>query len=108
MGIVQESLVLVPFDEGSPRILRWNTPFYDIKVFIALILTHICIGTMSLDVLSLNAVNIFYQNLKDLPASYHDFKKLNAPVLPPLLPQKLPALQMDLAWGKFQHLLIQL
>lgn len=107
MDIVQESLVLVPFDEGSPRILRWNTLFYDIKVFIALILT-IFIGTMSLDVLSLNAVDIFYQNLKDLPASYHDFKKLNTPVLPPLLPQKLPALQMDLAWGKFQRLLIQL
>ncbi|KAM7491732.1 hypothetical protein LguiA_034653 [Lonicera macranthoides] len=69
MNVVQETLAMVAFEDQSPRILLWNTPFYDTK------------------------------NFKDLPESYHDFKKLKLPISPPLLPPKLPDLEVDLAWG---------
>lgn len=69
MNIVEETLAKVLIEEVRPRIIPWSTPFYDIK------------------------------SLKDLPASYEDFERLNLSVISPLLPPKLPALELDLAWG---------
>lgn len=69
MEIVKEGVATISFEEGSPNFLLWTTHFYELE------------------------------NLEDLPASHHDFKKLNLHVLPPLLPPKLPDLKMDLAWG---------
>ncbi|CAK9161064.1 unnamed protein product [Ilex paraguariensis] len=69
MDIVKETLTTASTAEAGPRIVIWNTPFYDIK------------------------------NLKDLPASHRDFKKLKLPVVVPLFPEKLPDLEIDLAWG---------
>jgi len=33
MNVVQETLAMVAFEDQSPRMLLWNTPFYDTKVF---------------------------------------------------------------------------
>uniref|UniRef100_A0A5B7B338 Photolyase/cryptochrome alpha/beta domain-containing protein n=1 Tax=Davidia involucrata TaxID=16924 RepID=A0A5B7B338_DAVIN len=74
MDLVEETLATVSFPEGSPRIVPWTTPFYDIK------------------------------NLKDLPASHHDFKKLKFSITSPLLPPKLPDLEMDLTCGSLPTL----
>ncbi|XAR66151.1 (6-4)DNA photolyase [Bertholletia excelsa] len=69
MDVVKDTLATVSLPEGKPRIVQWNTLFYDIK------------------------------NLEDLPASYDGLKKLNLPVISPLLPPKLPKLEVDLTLG---------
>ncbi|XP_059666983.1 uncharacterized protein LOC132312581 isoform X2 [Cornus florida] len=74
MDLVKETLATVSFPEGSPRIVQWTTPLYDIK------------------------------NLNDLPASHHDFKELKIPVISPNLPPKLLDLEMDLTWGSLPTL----
>ncbi|KAA8539813.1 hypothetical protein F0562_026505 [Nyssa sinensis] len=74
MDLVKETLATVSFPEGSPKTILWTTPFYDIK------------------------------NLKDLPASHHDFKKLQFPITSPLSPSKLPDLEMDLMCGSLPTL----
>lgn len=48
MNVAQETLAMVAFEDQSPRILLWNTPFYDTKVFSNITFTLlICAGTMS-------------------------------------------------------------
>ncbi|KAL7001665.1 hypothetical protein U1Q18_002814 [Sarracenia purpurea var. burkii] len=69
MDVVRETLRKMPFPEGNPRFVLWNTPLYDIK------------------------------NLRDLPTSYHEFKKLKVTAISPILPPKLPHLEVDLTWG---------
>ncbi|WCJ36512.1 DNA photolyase DNA photolyase [Euphorbia peplus] len=72
MKIVEEALTNSTLSYRNPKIIRWRTPFFDIK------------------------------NLKDLPASYVDFKKL--PVTSPLLPPTLPRTPMELNWGSMPTL----
>ncbi|KDP22400.1 hypothetical protein JCGZ_26231 [Jatropha curcas] len=74
IGIVEESLVRLPFSDGNPKIVIWRTPFYDIK------------------------------NLKSFPASHDDFKKLQLAPTSPLLPPNLPGAAMDLDWGSLPTL----
>ncbi|XP_065871108.1 uncharacterized protein [Euphorbia lathyris] len=72
MKIVEEALTKSTLAYRNPKIVRWRTPFYDIK------------------------------NLKDLPASHVDFKKL--PLTSPLLPPILPRAPMPLDWGSMPTL----
>ncbi|CAL5367006.1 unnamed protein product [Camellia sinensis] len=74
MDVVRETLATASFPKGNPRFVLWNTPLYDIK------------------------------NLKDLPASYHEFKKLKVPVISPLSLPKLPNLEVDLTLGSIPAL----
>ncbi|XP_043716241.1 uncharacterized protein LOC122664469 isoform X2 [Telopea speciosissima] len=69
IDIVEGSLSSVTFSWGSPQLVRWQTPFYDIK------------------------------NLMELPASYWDFKKLQYPVTTPMAPPYVPGVSMELNWG---------
>ncbi|KAL5569987.1 hypothetical protein UlMin_026562 [Ulmus minor] len=71
IGSVKENLALemLPFAEGNPNFVLWQTPFYDLK------------------------------NLKDLPDSYDDFKKLQLPVSLPLPASALPGANEELNWG---------
>ncbi|KAH7856202.1 hypothetical protein Vadar_033898 [Vaccinium darrowii] len=66
---VGKTLSTMYFPEGNPRFVLWNTPLYNIK------------------------------NLKDLPASYNEFEKLKFTAISPLLPPKLPNLELELNWG---------
>ncbi|KAF2311736.1 hypothetical protein GH714_026460 [Hevea brasiliensis] len=43
-------------------------------------------------------------NLKDLPASYFDFKRLQLPITSPLLLPTLPGVAMELEWGSLPTL----
>ncbi|XP_021657901.2 uncharacterized protein LOC110648094 [Hevea brasiliensis] len=72
--IVEETLVRSPLLDGNPKMMLWRTPFYDIK------------------------------NLKDLPASYFDFKRLQLPITSPLLLPTLPGVAMELEWGSLPTL----
>ncbi|CAL5323032.1 unnamed protein product [Camellia sinensis] len=74
MDVVRETLATASFPKGNPRFVLWNTPLYDIK------------------------------NLKDLPASYHEFMKLKVPVISPLSLPKLPNLEVDLTLGSIPAL----
>ncbi|KAK9291932.1 hypothetical protein L1049_019884 [Liquidambar formosana] len=69
MDFVKESLATEPSVEESPKMLLWRTPFYDIN------------------------------NLKDLPASHHNFKELQFPVTSPIETPVLPSVEMELDWG---------
>ncbi|KAL2550232.1 DNA photolyase [Forsythia ovata] len=69
LDIVNETLSTVSFDGRNPEIVKWSTPFYDVK------------------------------SLDDLPLSYNEFKKLKFPVVSSLLPPTLPGPPMDLFWG---------
>ncbi|KAJ4953251.1 hypothetical protein NE237_030083 [Protea cynaroides] len=69
IDIVEGSLSSVTFSWGSPQLVRWQTPFYDIK------------------------------SLMDLPASYQDFKKLQYPITTPVAPPFVPGVNMELDWG---------
>lgn len=69
MDIVKETLETVFSREGSARLVLWQTPFYDIK------------------------------NLKDLPASHDDFRKLQFSITSPVPPPTLPSGKMELDWG---------
>lgn len=69
MDVVKETLETVYSQEGSARLVLWQTPFFDMK------------------------------NLKDLPASHDDFQKLQFPVTSPLAPPTLPSVKMELDWG---------
>lgn len=67
--IVKGTLEKISSLEEGPRISLWQTPFYKIK------------------------------DLKDLPASYEDFKKLELPPTSPILAPALPGVGIDLHWG---------
>ncbi|GAV64864.1 DNA_photolyase domain-containing protein/Abhydrolase_6 domain-containing protein [Cephalotus follicularis] len=70
MVMVEETLATIPSLQASPKIILWHTPFHDIE------------------------------NLKDLPASHDDFKKLHLPVTSPLpFLTLLPLADTDLDWG---------
>ncbi|KAE8022417.1 hypothetical protein FH972_008219 [Carpinus fangiana] len=69
MDAVKEALETVYCQEGSVKVALWQTPFFDIK------------------------------SLKDLPASYDDFKKLQFSITSPLPPPTLPSAKMELDWG---------
>uniref|UniRef100_A0A2N9HY98 Photolyase/cryptochrome alpha/beta domain-containing protein n=1 Tax=Fagus sylvatica TaxID=28930 RepID=A0A2N9HY98_FAGSY len=69
MDLVKETLETVFSREGSARLVLWQTPFYDIK------------------------------NLKDLPASHDDFRKLQFSITSPVPPPTLPSGKMELDWG---------
>ncbi|XP_057482118.1 uncharacterized protein LOC130769025 isoform X2 [Actinidia eriantha] len=74
MDLVREAIATMSFPKGNPRFVLWNTLLYDIK------------------------------NLKDLPESYHEFKKLKFSAISPILPPKLPNLEVDLTWGSIPTL----
>ncbi|GFP88283.1 blue-light photoreceptor phr2 [Phtheirospermum japonicum] len=69
LDIVKESLSTLSSKEGEPKIVTWSTPFYDFK------------------------------SVKDLPASFDDFRKLNLPVTSPVMPPDIPGNVMNLSWG---------
>ncbi|XP_042505707.1 uncharacterized protein LOC122082310 isoform X2 [Macadamia integrifolia] len=69
IDIVEGSLSSVTFSWGIPQLVRWQTPFYDIK------------------------------NLVELPASYRDFKKLQYPITTPMAPPFVHGVNMELNWG---------
>ncbi|XP_057952772.1 uncharacterized protein LOC131146933 [Malania oleifera] len=69
LDAVKETLATVPFLDDRSGIVLWQTPFYDIK------------------------------NLKDLPASYADFKKLQVPLTSPLVCPVLPSVELEIDWG---------
>ncbi|OMO98081.1 hypothetical protein COLO4_14152 [Corchorus olitorius] len=69
IGVVKDTLEMSSSVDGNPDIVMWRTPFYDV------------------------------QNLKDLPATYNDFKKLKLPPTSPLPPATLPAVETELNWG---------
>ncbi|MED6122827.1 hypothetical protein PIB30_043579 [Stylosanthes scabra] len=69
LDAVKECMKPVTVQEGVSRIELWDTPFYDVNV------------------------------LRDLPASYDDFKKLRLPVTEPLQLPTLPAADRELDWG---------
>ncbi|KAJ8470631.1 hypothetical protein OPV22_024974 [Ensete ventricosum] len=62
---VESSLSAVPFSWGNPEFIFWRTPFYDFK------------------------------NLKELPASYHEFTKLKLSISLPLPAPTIPVLGME-------------
>lgn len=70
IGVVKHKLETSSSVDGNPDIVMWRTPFYDVK------------------------------KLKDLPASYNDFKKLNLPPTSPLPLAKLPFVETELDWGR--------
>ncbi|KAK4431612.1 2-hydroxy-6-oxo-6-(2'-aminophenyl)hexa-2,4-dienoic acid hydrolase [Sesamum alatum] len=69
LDIVKESLSTLSLSRENTKIVTWNAPFYDVK------------------------------SLADLPSSYNDFKKLNLPVVSPIVPPKLSGNLMNLSWG---------
>ncbi|XP_059310484.1 uncharacterized protein LOC132061841 isoform X2 [Lycium ferocissimum] len=68
---VKETLDMI---SGTPKLVIWNTPFYDIK------------------------------SLKVLPKSYDEFKKLKLPSTSPLSSQVLPKADLSLSWGSLPTL----
>ncbi|KAK8521357.1 hypothetical protein V6N13_077464 [Hibiscus sabdariffa] len=69
IAVVKETLETSSSLYGNLDIVLWRTPFYDIK------------------------------NLKELPASYNDFKKLKLLPTSPPLPATLPVAETELNWG---------
>ncbi|CAL1405174.1 unnamed protein product [Linum trigynum] len=68
--MVEKTLIGMPILDNNPNIVRWRTPFYDLK------------------------------SLRDLPASYDDFKKLKVPITSPAgMPPTLPGSELELDWG---------
>ncbi|XP_047254883.1 uncharacterized protein LOC107847439 isoform X2 [Capsicum annuum] len=66
---VKETLDTIPSAEGTPKLVIWNTPFYDMK------------------------------SLKVLPKSYAEFKKLKLLITSPLSSQVLPNEDLSFSWG---------
>ncbi|KAF3433124.1 hypothetical protein FNV43_RR24226 [Rhamnella rubrinervis] len=69
IGTAKETLETLTFAEESPKIVMWQTPFYDMK------------------------------SLMDLPALHTDFKKLQFTVTSPIPPSPLPGANIELDWG---------
>ncbi|XP_021286133.1 uncharacterized protein LOC110417884 [Herrania umbratica] len=69
IGVVKDTLETSSSFDGNSGIVMWSTPFYDVK------------------------------NLKDLPASYNEFKKLKLLPILPLPPVTLPNVETKLDWG---------
>ncbi|KAG8476237.1 hypothetical protein CXB51_033081 [Gossypium anomalum] len=69
IGVVKKTLETSSSLDWNPDIVMWRTPFYDVK------------------------------NLKELPASYNDFKKQKLLPTSPLLPATLPVVETELDWG---------
>ncbi|XP_047325426.1 uncharacterized protein LOC124929176 [Impatiens glandulifera] len=69
MDMVQDAIKSVSLLYGNPQVNIWNAPLHD------------------------------NMNLKDLPSSYRDFKKLNFPIMSPQLPPTLSSVKMNLNWG---------
>ncbi|CAM8934957.1 unnamed protein product [Rhodiola kirilowii] len=67
---VRETLDSISCCEDSPNMLLWRTSLYDLK------------------------------SLEDLPASYYDFQKLQAPISLPSISPSLPQTPTDLEWGQ--------
>ncbi|KAL9682240.1 hypothetical protein QQ045_014034 [Rhodiola kirilowii] len=67
---VRETLNSISCCEDSPNMLLWRTSLYDLK------------------------------SLEDLPASYYDFQKLQAPISLPSISPSLPQTPTDLEWGQ--------
>ncbi|KAF3636409.1 putative disease resistance protein RXW24L [Capsicum annuum] len=65
---VKETLDTIPSAEGTPKLVIWNTPFYDMK------------------------------SLKVLPKSYAEFKKLKLLITSPLSSQVLPNEDLSFSW----------
>ncbi|KAJ0968529.1 hypothetical protein J5N97_025446 [Dioscorea zingiberensis] len=62
---VETSLSDISFSRGSPKLIIWKSPFYDIK------------------------------DLKEIPSAYFDFQKLRLPLMVPLASPVLPELNTD-------------
>ncbi|KAH1075645.1 hypothetical protein J1N35_027973 [Gossypium stocksii] len=69
IGVVKKTLQTSSSLDWNLDIVMWRTPFYDVK------------------------------NLKELPASYNDFKKQKLLPTSPLLPATLPVAETELDWG---------
>ncbi|KAK9143313.1 hypothetical protein Syun_012713 [Stephania yunnanensis] len=69
VGEVEECVLNSGLLQGSARIVRWRTPFYEFK------------------------------NMEELPVSYSDFKKLKLSPTTPLASPDLPKLDIGLEWG---------
>ncbi|KAL3834595.1 hypothetical protein ACJIZ3_009331 [Penstemon smallii] len=69
LDIIKESLLTISLAGVDPKIEMWSSPFYK------------------------------FESLKDLPASFDDFKRLKLPVVSPLIPPELPGDAMNLSWG---------
>ncbi|KAK9147956.1 hypothetical protein Scep_006713 [Stephania cephalantha] len=69
VGEVEECVLNSGLLQGSARIVRWQTPFYEFK------------------------------NMEELPVSYSDFKKLKLSPTTPLASPDLPKLDIGLEWG---------
>ncbi|XP_022736721.1 uncharacterized protein LOC111289719 [Durio zibethinus] len=69
IGVVKDTLETSSSSDGNPDIVMWRTPFYHVK------------------------------NLKDLPTSYNDFKKLKLLPTSPLPLATLSAVETELDWG---------
>ncbi|KAA3459777.1 (6-4)DNA photolyase [Gossypium australe] len=69
IGVVKKTLETSSSLDWNLDIVMWRTPFYDVK------------------------------NLKELPASYNDFKKQKLLPTSPLLPATLPVAETELDWG---------
>ncbi|XWS61020.1 hypothetical protein CRYUN_Cryun07bG0089900 [Craigia yunnanensis] len=69
IGVVKDTLEKSSSSDRNPDIVMWRTPFYDVK------------------------------KLKDLPATYNDFKKLKLPPTSPLPLSKLSVTETELDWG---------
>ncbi|KAG9159683.1 hypothetical protein Leryth_017416 [Lithospermum erythrorhizon] len=70
VDILKDGFAKLSSREACCRVETWRAPLYDVE------------------------------NLMDLPGSFHDFKKLKRPILPPLSSSKLPGPVMDLHWGE--------
>ncbi|CAN4084857.1 unnamed protein product [Withania somnifera] len=66
---VKETLDTIPSVQETPKLVLWNTPFYDMK------------------------------SLKVFPKSYDEFKKLKLPTMTPLSSQVLPNADLSFSWG---------
>ncbi|KAL1069905.1 hypothetical protein V6Z11_D12G297200 [Gossypium hirsutum] len=69
IGVVKKTLETSSSLDWNLDIVMWRTPFYDVK------------------------------NLKELPASYNDFKKQKLIPTSPLFPVTLPVAETELDWG---------
>ncbi|KHG08029.1 Uncharacterized protein F383_34875 [Gossypium arboreum] len=69
IGVVKKTLETSSSLDWNLDIVMWRTPFYDVK------------------------------NLKELPASYNDFKEQKLLPTSPLLPATLPVVETELDWG---------
>nr|DAD18606.1 TPA_asm: hypothetical protein HUJ06_020069 [Nelumbo nucifera] len=69
INVVKDSVSSMSFTWGSPQFVIWQTPFYDIE------------------------------NLKELPLSNRDFRKLRLPVTAPVVSPSLTGINMELDWG---------